>query len=133
MDLLDGLCMIYRPFILRYYMTYWQKITLFFSPLKSFPLTSFILLAYSLLTAIYSIVLVVLLGWMADAIIAEDFSTIWIYLLILLAFILANYLAKVFYRPTNFRIFRDVALFLEKLYLQKFIAADNNQTERIGT
>jgi len=114
-------------------MTSWQKIRLFFSPLKEFPWTSLILLWYSLFTAIYAILIVLLLGWMADAIVVGDFSTIWTYLLILFAFILVNYLAKIFYRPTNFRIFRDVSLSLEKLYLQKFITADNNQVEKIGT
>lgn len=70
---------------------------------------------------------------MADAIVTENFSIIWTYLFILLVLIFVNYIAKIVYRPTNFRIFRDVALFLEKLYLQKFIAADNNQIEKIGT
>ena len=81
----------------------------------------------------YAILLVLLLGWIADAIAVEDFSTIWIYLIALLLFVLINYAAKIFYRPTNFRIFRNVALFLEKLYLEKFISANNNQVEKIGT
>ena len=70
---------------------------------------------------------------MADIVVVWDYETVWIYLLILFVFVLANYLAKIFYRPTNFRIFRDVAFFLEKLYLQRFISADNNQIEKIGT
>jgi len=74
---------------------------------------------------------VLFLGWIADAIADEDFLKIWIYLIVLFVFVLINYLVKVFYKPTNFRIFRDVALFLEKQYLQKFIFADNNQVEKI--
>lgn len=113
-------------------MTTWQKIRLFFSPLKEFPIKSLILLWYSLFSSIYAILLVFLLGSMTDAIVIWDFSTIRIYLWILFLFILVNYIAKIFYRPTNFRVFRDVALFLEKLYLQKFISADNNQVEKVG-
>lgn len=77
--------------------------------------------------------MIVVIGRITQAISVADFVRIQLYLLVLIILIVANYLTKVFYRPTNFRILRDVTLYLDQTYLKKFIMADNNQIEKIGT
>lgn len=114
-------------------MSSWQKIRLFFSPIQEIWISAIVVLWYSSFFAVYSTFLVLLIGWIADAIALWDIAAIQKYLIILIIFIGINYLTKIFYRPTNFRIARDVHLYLEKLYLHKFILADNNQVEKIGT
>ena len=74
-----------------------------------------------------------MIGRIAQAISAADVMHIQLYLGILILLIVANYFMKIFYRPTNFRILRDVTLYLDQTYLKKFLMADNNQIEKIGT
>lgn len=47
--------------------------------------------------------------------------------------IVFNYLSKVIYKPTNFKLIRDAGNVLDQRYFAKFISANNNETEKLGT
>ncbi|MBP7061756.1 hypothetical protein KBA84_02905 [Patescibacteria group bacterium] len=52
-------------------------------------------------------------------------------LIIMVVMILIHFTTKIFYRPTNFRIIRDITIYLDRIYLHKFMVADNNQVEKL--
>lgn len=114
-------------------MTTKEKIALFLSPLRSIPWTVTAVLIYSLFTGFYMTFLVYIIGGVTQAIDQQDMHRIKILLGIMIVMIVIHFLTKIFYRPTNFRIIRDITIYLDRIYLHKFMVADNNQVEKLGT
>gem|GEM_PF-5521080 len=54
-------------------------------------------------------------------------------IILFVAILTVWFLLNLFYRIWNFKVIRDAAIFVDTRYLKKFIQADNNKAEAIGT
>lgn len=105
----------------------------FFVPVQKLPRGFAMLWVYSLFLAFYSTYMVVLLQKATRAVELSDthlFRETVVGMVILIVF---NYLSKVIYKPTNFKLIRDAGNILDQRYFAKFISANNNETEKLGT
>lgn len=114
-------------------MTTWQKIRLFFAPLRSNPRGVFFLLIYVGFFVFFNTYIVVIIQKITEAIESQDSHFFFVQSILLLVLFVVNYLTKVFYKPRNFWLIRDFTQYLDALYLEKFLQSDNNETEKIGT
>jgi len=114
-------------------MTSWQKVRLFFSPLRTNPWWVFFLIVYIVFFAFFNTYIVVIIQKITEAIEWQNIELFRMQSLLLLWLFIINYFTKVFYKPRNFWLIRDFTQYLDSLYLEKFLQSNNNETEKIGT
>jgi|GEM_PF-2873478 len=112
-------------------MTSWQKIRLFFSPLKANPWGVFWIIVYVVFIAFSNTYIVVILQSITKAIEIQNSTAFWWRSFGLMILFGTNYIVKIFYKPRNFGLIRDLTQYLEADYLQKFLQSNNNETEKI--
>jgi len=114
-------------------MTFWQKVRLFFSPVKSNYTWYVLLFLYSVIIALANIFFVIFLEKIAVAV--EVWNADWIkfWSIGLWWLALMNYLIRILLKPHHFKLWRDWLQYLEKEYFGKYLQLDNNEAEKIGT
>lgn len=105
----------------------------FFIPVQKLPWGFAMLWWYSLFLAFYSTYIVVLLQKATRAVELSDVHLFRKAVIGMIILIVLNYISKVIYKPTNFKLIRDTSNVLDQRYFAKFISANNNETEKLWT
>jgi len=105
----------------------------FFSPVRNDPWGYSLMWLFSFLNAFFTVYVVLFLEKVTTSIEIGDINNFKKQIILFVAILTVWFLLNLFYRIWNFKVIRDAAIFVDTRYLKKFIQADNNKAEAIGT
>jgi len=114
-------------------MTFWQKVRLFFSPIKENKGLFLLLFIFSVLIGFINVYFIVFLEHIAVAIEAWNYETMKLRCRAFVWLAACYFLLRTFLKPYLFKVLSNTYYFLEKTYLKKYLELDNNDAEKIWT
>ncbi len=110
-----------------------QKVKRLLSPIKKFPYSAAGVLLYAVLVGLFFTALPYIFKVLTTAIETNNKELFILRTKILIGTLVIHVLLKVCFKPLLFIYERNVKNYLDKVYLKKFLQADNNDVERHGT
>jgi len=105
----------------------------FFSPVRNNPWGFALMAVFSLFEAVYVTYSVVILEKITAMIEAKNIAWLKHWIIIFVCIVIWRFIYRMLFKVRNFKMIRDTGIFVDTRCLKKYIEADNNKTEKIGT